>query len=163
MTMDSKTNFVAALPAVGGARVATDASDIVSPRPPPMLDLSPGEVELYDHICETLRVAGIEHLTAGMPIAIIVRTFADWLAACAECQEKGRTQISKTGWATPTPWADDEKRLKMELGQWLPKACLTIPSLARVRKDTGEKSGQDELFGDLVGHASMSPAHASRH
>lgn len=41
----------------------------------------------------------------------------------------------------------------MELGQWLPKACLTIPSLARVRKDTGVQSGQDDLFGDLVNHA----------
>ena len=115
-----------------------------------MLGLTEDEQGLYDHICETLRVAGIEHATAGLPIAIIVRTFADWLKACDECAEKGRTQISKTGWATPTPWADDEKRLKMELGQWLPKACLTIPSLARVRKDTGEKSGQDDLFGELV-------------
>ena len=161
--MDSKTNFAAALPAVGGARVASTAAEIVSPRPPPMLGLSANELELYDHICDTLRQAGIEHLTAGMPIAIIVRTFADWLAACAECQERGRTQTSKTGWATPTPWADDEKRLKMELGQWLPKACLTIPSLARVRKDTGEKGGQDDLFSDLVNHATTLPAPASRH
>jgi hypothetical protein len=45
----------------------------------------------------------------------------------------------------------------MELGQWLPKACLTIPSLARVRKDTGEKGGQDDLFGDLVNHATSYP------
>lgn len=128
-----------------------------------MLGLSVDELSLYEHICETLRLAGIEHLTAGMPIAIIVRTFADWLKACAECEEKGRTQTSKTGWATPTPWADDEKRLKMELGQWLPKACLTIPSLARVRKDTGEKSGQDDLFADLVNHATTLPPSASRH
>ena len=163
MTMESKTNFVAALPAVGGARVATTSSEIVSPRPPPMLGLSAVELDLYEHICETLRQAGIEHLTAGMPIAIIVRTFADWLVACAECKAKGRTQTSKTGWATPTPWADDEKRLKMELGQWLPKACLTIPSLARVRKDTGEKGGQDDLFSDLVNHGITLPAPASRH
>lgn len=161
--MDSKTNFAAAPPAVGGARVTSTASEVTSPKPPPMLDLTPAERELYEHICDTLRQAGIEHLTAGMPIAIIVRTFADWLAASAECAEKGRTQTSKTGWVTPTPWADDEKRLKMELGQWLPKACLTIPSLARVRKDTGEKGGQDDLFADLVNHATSLPAPASRH
>lgn len=163
MTMDSKTNFAAALPAVGGDRVASVVGEIISPRPPPMLGLSTNERELYDHICDTLRQAGVEHLTAGMPIAIIVRTFADWLKACEECVEKGRTQTSKTGWATPTPWADDEKRLKMELGQWLPKACLTIPSLARVRKDTGEKGGQDDLFSDFVNHAITSPARASQH
>lgn len=128
-----------------------------------MLGLTADEKGLYNHICETLRQAGIEHLTAGLPIAIIVRTFADWIKASAECEEKGRTQVSKTGWATATPWADDEKRLKMELGQWLPKACLTIPSLARVRKDTGEKAGQDDLFADLVNHAGTLPASASRH
>lgn len=128
-----------------------------------MLELSEEERELFEHICDTLRQAGIEHLTAGLPIAIIVRTFADWLKASQLCDEKGRVQVSKTGWATPTPWAEDEKRLKMELGQWLPKACLTIPSLARVRKDTGAKSGQDDLFGDLVNHATSSPGHASRH
>lgn len=128
-----------------------------------MLGLTADEKGLYNHICETLRQAGIEHLTAGLPIAIIVRTFADWIKASAECEEKGRTQVSKTGWATAAPWADDEKRLKMELGQWLPKACLTIPSLARVRKDTGEKAGQDDLFADLVNHAGTLPASASRH
>lgn len=161
--MTDKTNFAAALPAVGGSRVLSGPGEIVSPKPPSMLGLSDEEQQLYDHICETLRQAGIEHLTASLPIAIIVRTFADWLKAAAECDEKGRTQTSKTGWATPTPWADDEKRLKMELGQWLPKACLTIPSLARVRKDTGEQAKQDDLFNDLVNHGTSSPAHASRH
>jgi hypothetical protein len=88
---------------------------------------------VYDYICQSLREAGIEHLTAGISIGVIVRTFVDWINASEECEIKGRSQVSKTGWATPTPWAEDEKRLKMELGQWLPKACLTIPSLARVR------------------------------
>lgn len=160
--MQEKPSFTAALPAVGDARAAS-ASEITSPAPPEMLGLSTDERQLYDHICETLRQAGIEHLTAGLPIAIIVRTFADWLKASAECEEKGRFQTSKTGWHTPTPWADDEKRLKMELGQWLPKACLTIPSLARVRKDTGEQGKQDDLFADLVNHATSLPAPASRH
>ncbi|MBY0240937.1 MAG: hypothetical protein K2X55_16615, partial [Burkholderiaceae bacterium] len=61
-------------------------------------------------------------------------------------------------WATPTPWADDEKRLTMELMQWLPKLCLTLPALARARKDMGDPSKQDDLFGDLVDHATSSPA-----
>lgn len=160
--MNDKNQFTAALPAVGGAAVSS-AGELASPLPPPMLGLSAEERELFEHICETLRQAGIEHMTAGMPIAIIVRTFADWLKAANRCEKEGRTQTSKSGWSTPTPWADDEKRLKMELGQWLPKACLTIPSLARVRKDTGSKSGQDDLFADLVNHATSSPAHASRH
>lgn len=161
--MESKTNFAAVPPVVGGASVASTASEIISPRPPPLIELSAEELYLYGYICDMLREAGIEHLTAGMPISIIVRTYADWIAAHAECKEKGRNQTSKTGWSTPAPWADDERRLKMELGQWLPKACLTIPSLARVRKDTGEKGGQDDLFQDLVSHAITLPAPASRH
>lgn len=130
---------------------------IDSPEPPPMLLLSAEEMKVYDYICSRLREAGIEHVTAGMPIAIIVRTYADWLAARVKCDRDGWTQEAKSGWHSPTPWADDEKRLKMELGQWLPKACLTIPSLVRVRKETGVASGQDDLFGDLVQFATASP------
>lgn len=159
--MNSKNNFSTALPAVGAANVRSSNAETTSPDPPPVIGLKSEELQVYEYICESLRTAGIEHLTAGMPLAVIVRTFVDWIAASKECAEKGRSQVSKTGWATPTPWADDEKRLKMELGQWLPKACLTIPSLARVRKDTGEKGGQDDLFGDLVNHATSSPARRS--
>ncbi|TWI65181.1 hypothetical protein IP91_02588 [Pseudoduganella lurida] len=155
--MDMKSSLGTSLPAVGAHAVRAGA-DVSSPDAPPVIGLTGQEREVYDYICESLRAAGIEHVTAGMPIAIIVRTFVDWIAASKECDEKGRSQTSKTGWSTPTPWADDEKRLKMELGQWLPKACLTIPSLARVRKDTGIQGGQDDLFGDLVNHAMSSPA-----
>lgn len=158
--MNPKNQFATALPAVGAASVHASSATLTSPDPPPAIGLNDEEREVFEYLCESLRVAGIEHLTAGMPLAVIVRTFIDWLAACKECQEKGRFQTSKTGWSTPTPWADDEKRLKMELGQWLPKACLTIPSLARVRKDTGEKGGQDDLFADLVNHATSSPRNA---
>lgn len=161
--MDSKVNFAAVPPAVGGDAVASKVGEIVSPAPPLLINLSVDELALYEHICDTLRQAGIEHLTAGMPIAIIVRTFADWLKACERCENEGRTQESKNGWFSPTPWAEDEKRLKMELGQWLPKACLTIPSLARVRKDTGEQAKQDDLFSALVEHATASPGSVSRH
>ena len=159
--MNSKTNFSTSLPAVGASSVTSAGTEVTSPDPPPVIGLKSAEQEVYDYICESLRSAGIEHLTAGMPIAVIVRTFVDWIDASRQCVEKGRTQTSKTGWVTPLPWADDEKRLKMELGQWLPKACLTIPSLARVRKDTGERVGQDDLFGDLVNHATSSPARRS--
>lgn len=161
--MTKPDQFTVALPAVGGSTVQGKADAITSPDPPPVMGLKKEEQEVYDYLCASLREAGVEHLTAGMPIAVIVRTFIGWLNAAKECEEKGRTQTSKTGWVTPLPWADDEKRLKMELGQWLPKACLTIPSLARVRKDTGEKSGQDDLFGDLVNHATSSPARGLQH
>ena len=133
--------------------------EVNSPDAPPGLKFNDLEQQLFDYICVQLRSSGIEHLTAGLPIAVIVRTYRDWLAALDKCDHPdfGRTQTSpKTGWVSPTPWAEDEKRLKMELGQWLPKACLTIPSFTRVRKDTGAQGGQDDLFADLVGHAQSS-------
>lgn len=156
--MKDSTNFTAALPAVGGGAVTSKAAIITSPRPPCLIDFTAAEQQCYDDLCAVLREAGIEHVTAAIPLAVIVRTFADWRKAALQCDSDGRTQVSKTGWATETPWAKDEARLKMELGQWLPKACLTIPSLARVRKDTGVPAGQDDLFGDLVNHATTSRA-----
>ncbi|MFZ3002067.1 MAG: hypothetical protein WA071_17260 [Undibacterium umbellatum] len=155
--MNKNYQFMPALPAVGAENVSGNPDQMGSPDPPPLMNFDEQERHVYDYICRSLREAGVEHMTAGFPIAVIVRTFVDWLNASKQCEREGRTQVSKTGWVTPLPWADDEKRLKMELGQWLPKACLTIPSLARVRKDTGEKSGQDDLFGDLVNHAMSSP------
>lgn len=160
--MELKNHFGTAPPAVGSTSV-TSSGPVISPEPPPIVGLSGQEREVYDYICGSLRAAGIEHMTAGMPIAVIVRTFIDWMKARDECEEKGRVQIAKSGWATPTPWAEDEKRLKMELGQWLPKACLTIPSLARVRKDTGPQGQQDDLFASLVNHGTNSPPRSSSH
>lgn len=154
--MNLKSYFATALPP-GGAAEPRPGQVLTSPAPPSSFSLGNEELEIYGYICEHLCTVGIEHMTSGITIAITARTLMQYHTACRECEEKGRSQTSKTGWSTPTPWADDEKRLKMELGQWLPKLCLTIPSLARVRKDTGEKSGQDDLFGDLVGHAINSP------
>lgn len=162
--MTSKTTeFAVQPPAVGAGEVAGLKTEIVSPAAPQQLQLSSDEQALYDYICEALRSAGVEHMTAGIPIAVIVRTFADWLKAVEKCEKQGRTQTSKTGWVTEMPWAKDEVRLKMELGQWLPKACLTIPSLARVRKDTGPPVQQDDLFGALASHATNSPGGKSMH
>ncbi len=145
----------------GGKRIGT--GDVQSPDPPPMLSFSEDEQKVFDYICASLRAAGVEHLTAGMPIAMIVRKYRLWIDALHLCEEQGRFQTSPNGWSQSTPWALDETRLATELGQWLPKACLTIPSLTRVRKDSGAGSGQDDLFGDLVQHATASPPNGSPH
>lgn len=129
-----------------------------SPDIPPLIQLDTGERRVWKYICSSLSAAGLEHITAGLPIAIIVRTYAAWLVSLKECHDKGRYQTSGNGWASESPWAADERRLKSELGQWLPKACLTIPSLTRVKKDMGIGSGQDDLFADLVGHARERPS-----
>lgn len=157
-TMNPKMKFAVDLPSDLASDAPRTDGNIESPRPPEAMGLSQVELGLYAEICDALRSAGIEHKTAAIAIGMIVRTLSQYLAAVERCDRDGRTQTSpKSGWSAPTPWAEDERRLKMELGQWLPKACLTIPSLARVRKDTGEQAIQDDLFGALVEHATGLP------
>lgn len=143
---------------VGGGKATAPNIDLVtSPSPPPLIGLTTSERRVWDYICESLRAANVEHITAGLPIAMIVRTYTDWIAAAKRCDEEGRVQKSDKGWASETPWAADERRLKSELSQWLPKACLTIPALTRVKKDLGVPDGQDDLFTSLVNHAQQKP------
>lgn len=144
---------------VKGAGVADGSGGAVkSPAIPPLIALDSNERRVWKYICDSLADAGLEHVTAGLPIAIIVRTYSAWLDSLKECVDKGRYQVSGNGWSSETPWAADERRLKSELGQWLPKACLTIPSATRVKKDMGIGQGQDDLFADLVGHAKERPS-----
>ncbi len=135
--------------------------DVISPEPPPGKMTTPDERLHWDYICKHLRQAGVEHSTLGYAIERTVTTYLKLEKAEARCEKDGRYQISKTGWATPTPWSDDEKRYTMELMQWLPKIGMTLPALAKARKDMGEKGAQDDLFTDLVGHAVGSPQRSS--
>ncbi|WP_051711526.1 terminase TerL endonuclease subunit [Andreprevotia chitinilytica] len=70
--------------------------EIQSPKPPPLANLSTQERRVWDYICEALRQAGIEHVTAGLTIKIICRTYIDWLEAVALC-DNGRYELSKNG------------------------------------------------------------------
>lgn len=145
----------------GGSRASSDS--IESPQPPPLLNLTDEERQVFDYICSALRASGVEHLTAGMPIAMIVRKYRMWIDALAKCEADGRHQVSPNGWAQHTPWSLDESRLANELAQWLPKACLTIPALTRVKKDAGVTGAQDDLFAALVEHGTASPGKSSPH
>lgn len=145
----------------GGSRASSES--VESPEPPPLLQLSNEERQVFDYICKSLRASGVEHLTAGMPIAIVVRKYRMWIDAMERCEKDGRDQRSPNGWFQATPWALDESRLANELAQWLPKACLTIPALTRVKKDAGVTGAQDDLFGALVEHATASPGRSSQH
>lgn len=150
------------LTVVSGGSANTEKIGVAdSPNAPPLIAFETSERRVWKYICDSLAAAGLEHVTAGLPIAIIVRTYTDWIAAAKECEEKTRYQTSTNGWVSESPWAADERRLKSELGQWLPKACLTIPSLTRVKKDQGIGSGQDDLFSDLVNHARENPSASS--
>ena len=93
--MNPKNHFAPALPAVGAASVQASAATLTSPDPPPAIGLNDTEIEVYEYLCESLRQAGIEHLTAGMPLAVIVRTFMDWLTTSALTVVMGLNPLGK--------------------------------------------------------------------
>ncbi len=143
---------------IGGSKqISQNVGVVESPNVPPLIGFDTSERRVWKYICDSLKDAGVEHITAGLPIALIVRTYSDWIAAAEICRQKGRTQTSSNGWSSEAPWAADERRLKSELSQWLPKACLTIPSLTKVKKDLGVVEGQDDLFTSLASHAAQKP------
>ena len=127
------------------------AGELQSPSPPPLADLTGSEKRLWDYICESLRSAGVEHITAGLTIKIITRTYLDWVKALKECDDKGRyAQGKKNGGQYELPHSYTEKQLKRELLKWLPEACLTIPSLATAKGKMPDGGQQDDLFEDLI-------------
>lgn len=129
-----------------------------SPAPPPGANLTTQERRVYEYLCSVLREANLEHMTLGVTLCLVSQT---WVALCdarKKCREKGRTQESKNGWHSPTPWADEENRCMRTLLDLLPRAGLDLLTLAKVRKELGDENPQDDLFDDLVGHARSSPS-----
>lgn len=142
-------------PAATANGVSGKAGEITSPKPPPLADLTGSEKRVWDYICESLRGVGIEHLTAGIAIKVICRTYVDWMKAIALCDQEGRYAKGKRGGGSyELPHSYTEKQLKKDLLKWLPEACLTIPSLQVAKSKLPEGPKQDDLFDDLVGHGS---------
>jgi len=138
-----------------GKTGSAKAGELQSPSPPPLADLTGSEKRLWVYICDSLRSAGVEHITAGLTIKIITRTYLDWVKALKECDDKGRyAQGKKNGGQYELPHSYTEKQLKRELLKWLPEACLTIPSLATAKAKMPEGAMQDDLFEELIQAAS---------
>ena len=57
----------------GGAGNQVSAGLVDSPDIPPLIALDTSERRVWKYICESLKTAGLEHVTAGLPIAVIVR------------------------------------------------------------------------------------------
>ncbi|WP_047258053.1 P27 family phage terminase small subunit [Chromobacterium subtsugae] len=141
--------------------------EIVSPPPPPGANLAPRERKVWDYVCRQLREAGLEHLTAGLAISIIVKTYVRWIDAeikLAEVEEKnGGTYfiVTPNGHEQPHQVFYVVKNLKLELLKWLPETSLTLPSVAAVKAKLGDKAPQDDLFDELLNHGRSHPSAAS--
>lgn len=156
--MSGSDNTVDELEGAGSATGSDAAGGLRSPEPPPGANLTTQERRVYAYLCSVLREAGLEHTTLGVVLCLVSQT---WVALCEarrKCRVDGRTQTSKNGWHSSTPWADEELRCQKTLLELLPRAGLDLLTLAKVRKELGDDDPQDDLFGDLVKHAQSSPA-----
>jgi hypothetical protein len=134
------------------------------PEVPPGLNLDEVGMHAYAYICHALKVIGIELGTVGIAVGVTALTYSDWIKARAKCEDKGREQVSpKTGWVSATPWAEDERRLKEELGRWLAKLGMTLQSFSRIKKDSGASGVQDDLFEALAKHGQSSQGPGLQH
>lgn len=130
--------------------------EVVSPDPPPGSGLSTQERRVWAYICEQLRASGVEHRTAGIAIVIIVRAWLKIVESLALMAEKGEDLISEAGNPYPAPWTQRYYMNLKVLEKWLPQACLTIPSLAKVKEGQGG-GGTGDLFDGLLDYASGHP------
>lgn len=143
---------------VPGASGAGDKR-LRSPAPPPGVQLSPRERKVWDYICAALRDDGMPHLTAGIAISVVCKTFIRWVNTELQLQEfeasnNGSYFIkTKTGYDQPHQLFYAAAGLKKELLTWLPESCLTLPSSVMARAKLGDEGVQDDLFGDLLAHA----------
>ncbi|WP_246043358.1 P27 family phage terminase small subunit [Aquitalea aquatilis] len=152
----------------GGGQAATAAAGngIDSPSSPPGVNFSSRERKAWDYICESLRLAGIEHMTGGLAISVVVRTWIQWQDA--ENQLSGLMEKNRGSYMVTTPNGHQQphaifyvaRNLKKELLQWLPECCLTLPSVATVKAKLPAATPQDDLFDGLVGHAKSHPSAA---
>ncbi|WP_020201878.1 P27 family phage terminase small subunit [Cupriavidus sp. WS] len=146
----------------GEAKGPSRAGDkeIRSPEPPPGTQLSPRERKVWDYICGVLRDEGLPHRTGGIAIAIICKTFIQYIQTELELQNyiasNGGSILmrsSKSDYSQPHPLYYAARDIKQELLKWLPEACLSLPSAVMAKAKMGEEGKQDDLFGDLLAHA----------
>lgn len=138
-------------PARGGGK------EIKSPTVPPGAQLDARERKVWDYICRVLRDAGMPHLTAGLAIAVVCRTFIRWVDAELRLRDLERTTgtyfiTTPNGHQQPHQIFYVAAGHKKELLQWLPESCLTLPATVTTRAKLGDEGVQDDLFADLFEH-----------
>lgn len=148
----------------GDALKTQGGNETKSPPAPPGSNLSGRERKVWDYICARLREAGLEHLTCGLTISIVVRTYIRWVDS-----EKYLAEVEKNNGGTyyiTTPNGHVQphqafyvvKSLKKELREWLPECCLTLPSVATARQKMGSPAPQDDLFDAIANHGASHPS-----
>lgn len=143
------------IPGSGDGASAANAQAIPSEIPAPPTKLSAKEKKVWTHVTKALHECGLVHLTDGMALAVICRTFVRWVEAEEALDqlthENGGSYIVATpnGYEQPHQLFFVVRSLKKELLQWLPEAALTIPSFAKAI-ESRQAPTQGTLFDDPV-------------
>lgn len=138
-----------------GSRSSDAAGVSEIPPPPPGSHLSTNGRRLYNWICDALIKDGRKISATGIQIVLLVQTFMTWSDDMKLCQDEGRYGISENGNRYELPHSYNERSSRSELKRELPEACLTVMSQieARLKESKIGKTGQDDLFADLLDHA----------
>lgn len=134
------------------AAAGRTGDDAVAPRP--QKPLTDAEKPIWNYVVKALKESGLIHRTDMMTVHVIVTTFCRWMDAEQYVEhlieEKG-TYIVRTnnGYEQPHQMFFVARNLKRDLLQWLPEACMTIPSYQKTKKlmEAGN-NGQGDLFND---------------
>lgn len=124
--------------------------------PEPPAKLSVREKKVWTHITQALKEYQLVHLTDGIVLTIIVKTFIEWLDAekeLADYKKKNKgSYITRTpnGYEQPHQLYYVTRDKKRELLQWLPEAALTIPSFMKTKSRQMIDSRQQDMFTDPV-------------
>lgn len=115
--------------------------------------MSKKERQYYDYIASALYENRLCRSTDGMMLMVIARTFREWIELSNELdayKKKNGSYMSVTpnGYEQPCQLYYVVRNLKRELLQWLPEACLTIPSFEKIKKVTQMDASQGSLFDD---------------
>ena len=139
------------MPAAAG-RIADD-----SEVPKPQKKLTDAERPVWLYVCKALKEQGLIHRTDVMALHVIVTTFVRWMDAerfVEQLQTETGTYIVRTpnGYEQPHQMFFVARNLKRDLLQWLPEACLTIPSFQKVRKLQQGDGAKGDLYPNELGN-----------
>ena len=115
--------------------------------------LTPRERKVWLHVTESLKNHGLIHSTDAMVLNVIVTTFCRWVDTEEQLEQYIKEHDGSYLCTTPNGYEQPHqlfyaaRHLKRDLLQWLPEACLTIPSF-RKAKNLIAQPQQGQLFGD---------------
>lgn len=118
--------------------------------------LTPRERKVWQHVTQSLKTHGLIHSTDAMVLNVIVTTFCRWIDTEEQLEKYIKEHdgsylcITPNGYEQPHQLFYAARHLKRDLLQWLPEACLTIPSFRKAKNLMGQPQQADLFKGDSL-------------